>query len=130
MADVALVGGTFDETEGHNPWEPARLGAAILHGPRTANFAHDFAALDQAASKPIFDEAARLIEEHRPKEMPSWFSDRIDALMSPCNGATPPVELPKKTPQSLSASGTRSAVASDAPATEASKVGRRTGMPS
>lgn len=50
IAPVALVGGTFGPVEGHNPWEPARLGAAILHGPRTANFAADYESLDAAGA--------------------------------------------------------------------------------
>ncbi len=45
LAHAALIGGTFGETEGHSPWEAAALNTAILHGPRTANFAPDFAAL-------------------------------------------------------------------------------------
>ncbi|MEM9059974.1 MAG: CvpA family protein [Pseudomonadota bacterium] len=51
-------------------------------------------ALDGAASKPIFDEAARLIEQYRPEEMPAWFSERIDALMAPCTGETPTPTAP------------------------------------
>lgn len=51
-------------------------------------------ALDNAASKPIFDEAARLIDAYRPEEMPDWFSDRIDALMAPCTGETPVPSAP------------------------------------
>lgn len=50
LSNRVLMGGTFGEVEGHNPWEPARLGAAILHGPRTANFAADYAALDAAGA--------------------------------------------------------------------------------
>lgn len=42
-------------------------------------------ALENAASKPIFDQAAALIDQHRPEELPGWLSERIDALMSPCN---------------------------------------------
>lgn len=42
LASVALIGGTFNAIEGHNPWEAARLGAAILHGPRTKNFVSDY----------------------------------------------------------------------------------------
>ena len=38
-------------------------------------------AVENAASKPIFDEAAAIIDEHRPEELPTWFTDRIDALM-------------------------------------------------
>ncbi len=50
LCPVTLIGGTFGPTEGHNPWEPAALGSAVLHGPRTANFAADFAALQGAAA--------------------------------------------------------------------------------
>lgn len=48
LARAALIGGTQDATQGHNPWEAAGLDCAILHGPQTANFAADFAALDGA----------------------------------------------------------------------------------
>ncbi len=43
-------------------------------------------ALAEAQSKIIFDEAAALIEQYRPTEMPDWFAERIDALMAPCGG--------------------------------------------
>ena len=56
LCDRVLMGGTFGPVEGHNPWEPARLGAAVLHGPRVANFAADYAALDAA-------DAARLVQD-------------------------------------------------------------------
>lgn len=56
LSDRVLMGGTFGPVEGHNPWEPARLGAAVLHGPRTANFAADYAAVDAAgAALPVAD---------------------------------------------------------------------------
>lgn len=56
LCDRVLMGGTFGLVEGHNPWEPVRLGAAVLHGPRTANFATDYAALDTAgAALPVAD---------------------------------------------------------------------------
>jgi 3-deoxy-D-manno-octulosonic-acid transferase len=58
LCPVTVMGGTFGATEGHNPWEPAALGSAILHGPRTANFAADFAALHGAgAALPVMAEA-------------------------------------------------------------------------
>ena len=47
VARVALVGGGFG-IGGHNPWEPAHLGCAILHGPGVQNFAADYAALHAA----------------------------------------------------------------------------------
>lgn len=54
---VTLIGGTFCDVEGHNPWEPAALASAILHGPRVANFAADFEALDAGtAALPVSPE--------------------------------------------------------------------------
>ena len=41
-------------------------------------------ALDKSASKNILDEVSALIDRHRPEELPSWFDDRINALMAPC----------------------------------------------
>ena len=45
LAPVAFVGGSIAVRGGHNPFEPAALGAAILHGPETGNFAPAYAAL-------------------------------------------------------------------------------------
>jgi 3-deoxy-D-manno-octulosonic-acid transferase len=45
LCPVSLIGGSFGGTGGHNPWEAASLGSAILHGPDTANFADDCLAL-------------------------------------------------------------------------------------
>ena len=43
---AVVIGGTFADKGGHTPWEPARFGTAILHGPSTQNFAARFVALD------------------------------------------------------------------------------------
>jgi 3-deoxy-D-manno-octulosonic-acid transferase len=67
LAPVALIGGTFGDTDGHNPWEAAALSCAILHGPRTANFAADFANLaahDAALSVTPETLAASLAQDH------------------------------------------------------------------
>ncbi|MFO1203171.1 MAG: glycosyltransferase N-terminal domain-containing protein [Tabrizicola sp.] len=54
LCPVTIIGGTFGPTEGHNPWEPGALGSAILHGPRIANFANDFAILhEHGAARPV-----------------------------------------------------------------------------
>lgn len=50
LSTAVLIGGTFNEIQGHNPWEAARLECVILHGPQTANFAADFAQLDDASA--------------------------------------------------------------------------------
>ena len=49
----ALIGGSFCDVQGHNPWEALQLGCAVMHGPRIANFAADYAALNAAqAARP------------------------------------------------------------------------------
>jgi len=56
LAPVAFVGGSIAAMGGHNPFEPAALGAAILYGPRTENFAPAYASLAEAG-------AARLVHD-------------------------------------------------------------------
>lgn len=48
IAKAALIGGTFGDVGGHNPWEAAQLGCAVLHGPNVDNFRPDFAAFASA----------------------------------------------------------------------------------
>jgi len=47
IAPVAFVGGSLIDHGGQNPVEPISLGAAILHGPHTHNFAEVYGILDQ-----------------------------------------------------------------------------------
>ena len=42
---LVLVGGSFVPIGGHNPYEPAQAGAAVLTGPQRANFAETYAPL-------------------------------------------------------------------------------------
>ena len=62
LAPVSFVGGSFAPVGGHNPHEPAALGSAILHGPRVANFAEDYAALRAAGGAAEVTGAAALAE--------------------------------------------------------------------
>jgi 3-deoxy-D-manno-octulosonic-acid transferase len=48
VAPVVFMGGSLVEHGGQNPIEPAKLGAAILHGPHVHNFVDVFAALDRS----------------------------------------------------------------------------------
>lgn len=66
---VTLVGGTFSEIEGHNPWEPIALGSAALHGPHIANFRNDYDYLQgKTAVMQVTPEglAEALTLDHRP----------------------------------------------------------------
>jgi 3-deoxy-D-manno-octulosonic-acid transferase len=62
MCPVSLIGGSFGETGGHNPWEAAGLGSAILHGPVTTNFLADYAALDGAGAAREVADTVQLLE--------------------------------------------------------------------
>lgn len=50
LAPLSFVGGSLADHGGHNPFEPAALGSAILHGPHTRNFADIYARLDRAGA--------------------------------------------------------------------------------
>jgi 3-deoxy-D-manno-octulosonic-acid transferase len=48
LVPVVFVGGSLVRHGGQNPIEPAKLGAAIVHGPHVGNFTDIYAALDEA----------------------------------------------------------------------------------
>lgn len=48
LSPVVFLGGSLVPHGGQNPIEPARLDAAILHGPHVGNFVQVYAALDAA----------------------------------------------------------------------------------
>lgn len=55
-------------------------------------------ALENAASRGIFQETADMVDLYRPREMPPWLEDRISALTAPCGGGeTPEPTLPRDT---------------------------------
>lgn len=88
LCPVSLIGGSFGATEGHNPWEAAALDSAILHGPRVANFAGDYAALHRAgAALPVSAEglAAALAGDH------AEMSRRAGHLSQTAQGALAPL---------------------------------------
>lgn len=88
LCPVTILGGTFGATEGHNPWEPAALGSAILHGPRTANFASDFNALHEAAAARLVmpDSLAAALEEDH-----AAMAARARAVSGAAQGALAPL---------------------------------------
>ncbi|MFC3119061.1 hypothetical protein ACFOHS_16070 [Jhaorihella thermophila] len=47
IAPITFVASTFDRRpSGRNPFEPAALGSAVIHGPHTGNYPDAFARLD------------------------------------------------------------------------------------
>lgn len=67
LCRVALIGGSLGDTGGHNPWEAAHLGCAVLHGPNVANFAADYAALHGVgAATEVTDLTGLLAALHSP----------------------------------------------------------------
>ncbi|WP_171128109.1 MULTISPECIES: 3-deoxy-D-manno-octulosonic acid transferase [unclassified Ruegeria] len=45
LSPIVFLGGSLKEIGGHNPFEPAQSGAAVITGPGTFNFAETFAPL-------------------------------------------------------------------------------------
>ncbi len=60
VASVAFVGGSLVEVGGHNPFEPALLGCAVIHGPHVRNFAEAYARLGAAGAAMEVADAAEL----------------------------------------------------------------------
>ncbi len=67
LAQVALVGGSFGETEGHNPWEAIAVGCPVICGPNTRNFAQDYLQLEELGL------AHRILSgDHAPDQLAEW----------------------------------------------------------
>lgn len=71
LADTAFVGGSLVAVGGHNPWEPARLGCAVLHGPHVENFAEDYAAFHAAGAAREVADAPGLIAALEAPDLPA-----------------------------------------------------------
>lgn len=62
LAPVAFVGGSLVPHGGHNPIEPARLGAAVVTGPHVRNFEAIYADLFAAGGATLVADEAELAE--------------------------------------------------------------------
>ena len=74
LAPISFVGGSWEPIGGHNPFEPAALGSAILHGPYVTNFVDIYQRLTEAR-------AARLVSS------PQSLAEAINELLSPDRAA-------------------------------------------
>ncbi|MEM7720766.1 MAG: 3-deoxy-D-manno-octulosonic acid transferase [Pseudomonadota bacterium] len=70
LAPISFVGGSLEPIGGHNPFEPAALGSAILHGPYVTSFVDIYQRLTESR-------AARLVSS--PRSM----ADAVNELLSP-----------------------------------------------
>ncbi len=70
IAPISLVCGSLVPVGGHNPFEPAALGSAILHGPHVANFRDIYERLAAA-------DAAMLVRK------PDEITAAVTALLAP-----------------------------------------------
>ncbi|SHF59882.1 3-deoxy-D-manno-octulosonic-acid transferase [Litoreibacter ascidiaceicola] len=76
IAPMNFLGGSLAEIGGHNPYEPAALGSAILHGPHVANAKDVYDRLDEAGGARLVTDAPslgqaviELLEPHRSAAM-------------------------------------------------------------
>lgn len=74
LAPVSFVGGSLVDVGGHNPFEPAALGSAIIHGPYVQNFQDIYARLQSAHAAIKVTDADEL-------------SDAVVRLIQPDNSA-------------------------------------------
>jgi 3-deoxy-D-manno-octulosonic-acid transferase len=62
IATVSFVGGSLADIGGHNPFEPALLGSAILHGPHVRNFIDGYTRLREAGAAVVVRDAHSLCD--------------------------------------------------------------------
>lgn len=70
LAPIVFLGGSLKPIGGHNPYEPAAFGTAILSGPHVANFSETFAALQAVGGVVTCSDAAGLAQQ-----VCSWLQD-------------------------------------------------------
>ncbi|PYE85391.1 3-deoxy-D-manno-octulosonic acid transferase [Pseudoroseicyclus aestuarii] len=62
LSPITFLAGSWGEAGGHNPFEPASLGAAILAGPKVPNAAQAYAALEAAGALETVEDAQALAD--------------------------------------------------------------------
>ncbi|KAG1648024.1 3-deoxy-D-manno-octulosonic acid transferase [Nymphon striatum] len=76
VAPINFLGGSLVDIGGHNPFEPAALGSAIIHGPHIANAQDVYERLDEAGAARLVEDAGtlgdaliELLEPHKSAAM-------------------------------------------------------------
>jgi len=70
LAPISFMGGSLAEIGGHNPFEPAALGSAILHGPHVSNFIDIYDRLTHAGAAELVKDTDQLSEALRRLQSP------------------------------------------------------------
>ncbi|MEM6891619.1 MAG: glycosyltransferase N-terminal domain-containing protein [Pseudomonadota bacterium] len=60
LAPLAFVGGSIGDEGGHNPYEPAQFGTAVLSGSQVRNFAQAYDALKEAGAAELLQDPTTL----------------------------------------------------------------------
>lgn len=89
LSDVAFIGGSLTGAGGHNPYEPALLDCAIIHGPVVHNFEQPYAELCQNLAAITVTDAESLAEAVRLLwQNPNDMIARAKAALTPEQSAT------------------------------------------
>lgn len=92
LSNLVFVGGTFAEMGGHNPFEAARLGCALIAGPSDFNFQEAYASLEKgggmlrvANEDTLTQSVAALLDDDERRMM---MGDAAKRIASEDSGAT------------------------------------------
>ncbi len=85
VAAVSFVGGSLVEIGGHNPFEPALLGSAILFGPHVRNFADGYRRLAEADAAVLVRTEAELAEALVVTMAPDRAAEMAAAAWAACS---------------------------------------------
>ena len=85
IASVSFVGGSLVEVGGHNPFEPALLGSAILFGPHVRNFVDGYRRLSDAGAAVLVRSEPELAEALVATIAPDRAAEMAAAAWAACS---------------------------------------------
>lgn len=85
VASVSFVGGSLVDVGGHNPFEPALLGSAILFGPNVRNFADAYRRLVDAGAAVLVRSEIELCEALVATIAPDRAAEMAAAAWAACS---------------------------------------------
>lgn len=85
LAPISFVGGSLEPIGGHNPFEPAALGSAILHGPYVTNFVDIFQRLTESGASRLVTSPGSLAEAVNDLQNPDKAAELAHAAWEVCS---------------------------------------------